>query len=126
MKKYFAKSGVRIGDDCSIFSDITSAESYLISIGNHVTISNDVQFITHDNCIDRFSQNKSDVFGKIEIGDNCFIGAHSIILPGVRIVAHTIIGAGSVVTRSVRISGTIIAGNPAKPVSYTHLRAHET
>jgi acetyltransferase-like isoleucine patch superfamily enzyme len=49
------------------------------------------------------------------IGENCFIGAHSIILPGIRIGDGSIIAAGSVVTRDVK-PRSIVAGNPARIV----------
>ena len=47
------------------------------------------------------------------VGENCFIGARSLIMPGVTIGDHCIVGAGSVVTKDVP-SGCIVAGNPAK------------
>ena len=47
------------------------------------------------------------------IGERCFIGAHAIILPGIRIGDHCIFGAGAVVTKDVP-SGSIVGGNPAK------------
>jgi acetyltransferase-like isoleucine patch superfamily enzyme len=47
------------------------------------------------------------------IGENCFIGARSIIMPGVRIGNGCIVGAGSVVTRDVP-NNCAVAGNPAK------------
>ena len=50
----------------------------------------------------------------IIIGDDVWIGANAIILPGVVIGDNCIIGAGSVVTKSFTKSGSIIAGNPAK------------
>lgn len=49
------------------------------------------------------------------VGANCFIGARSIILPGVRIGDGSIIGSGSVVTRDVP-PASIAAGNPARVV----------
>lgn len=49
------------------------------------------------------------------IGRNCFIGAHSIILPGVRIGDSCIVATGSVVTRDVA-PNSIVAGNPARVV----------
>lgn len=47
------------------------------------------------------------------IGKNCFIGAYSIILPGVRIGDECVVGSGSVVTADVP-SHSVVAGNPAK------------
>jgi acetyltransferase-like isoleucine patch superfamily enzyme len=47
------------------------------------------------------------------IGDNCFIGGRSLIMPGVEIGNNCVIGAGSVVTKSVP-SRTVVAGNPAR------------
>lgn len=49
------------------------------------------------------------------IGRNCFIGARSIILPGVEIGDGSIVGAGAVVVKSVP-SACIVAGNPAKVI----------
>ncbi|WNV76008.1 acyltransferase [Geodermatophilus sp. DSM 44513] len=46
------------------------------------------------------------------IGRNCFIGARSMILPGVRVGDNCIVGAGSVVTKDVP-PRTVVAGNPA-------------
>jgi len=45
------------------------------------------------------------------IGRRCFIGAHAIILPGVRIGDECIIGAGAVVTKDIP-PGSIVVGNP--------------
>lgn len=47
------------------------------------------------------------------IGDDVWIGAKSILLPGVNIGSHSIVGAGSVVTKSFP-EFSVIAGNPAK------------
>lgn len=52
----------------------------------------------------------------IEIGDDVWIGANAIILPGVKIGNNCIIGAGAVVTKSFLAEGLIIAGNPAKVI----------
>ena len=49
----------------------------------------------------------------ITISDNCFIGCHSIILPGVTIGSNSIVGAGSVVTKDIG-PNQVWAGNPAR------------
>ena len=50
----------------------------------------------------------------IVLGEQCWIGMNSVILPGVKLGIHTIVGAGSVVTKSFEDGFCIIAGNPAK------------
>lgn len=59
------------------------------------------------------------MFGEIRIGNNCFIGARTVILPGVSLADTTIVAAGSVVTKSVSETGTIIGGNPARFIGRT-------
>lgn len=113
---FFRKHGVTVGENCVILSNISSSESYLISIGNNVTISNDVQIITHDNSIDKVLDDVSDIFGAVSIGNDCFIGAHSLILCGITLADRIIVGSGSVVTKSFTESGIIIAGNPAQKI----------
>lgn len=56
----------------------------------------------------------SDLFGKISIGCNCFIGNGTIIMYGVSICNNVIVAAGSVVTKSITQEKVIVAGNPAK------------
>ncbi len=49
----------------------------------------------------------------ITIGDNCWIGGHAVINPGVSLGNNVIVASGSVVTKSFG-DNIIIAGNPAK------------
>ena len=76
-----------------------------IHIGTYTAVTFGCAILTHDyiNTVNR------DVY----IGDNCFIGAHSIILPGVRIGDNCIVAAASVVARDVP-AGSLVAGNPAR------------
>ena len=76
-----------------------------IHIGKYTRITGGVKVLSHDAC----RKMKADTW----IGDNCFIGIHSLILPGVRIGNSVIIGAGSVVTKDIP-GNTIAAGNPAR------------
>ena len=113
---YLRKQGATVGDNCYLYSDLSTTETYLISIGDNTTVSNDVQFITHDNSVCKVIEGATDVFGKITVGRNVFIGAHSILMPGVTIPDNTIIAAGSVVVKSPQESGLIIGGNPARTI----------
>mgnify|MGYP003389087020 CR=1 FL=1 len=54
---------------------------------------------------------------KIEIMEDCWLGANAVILPGVILLKNTIVGAGSVVTKSFHKENITIAGNPARIVS---------
>ena len=121
--KYARKIGVQVGDNCRFVDQPNwGSEPYLISIGNHVLISFKVTFITHDAstwCFREKDPYKNVYkFGKISVGDNCFLWAHSIILPNVKIGNDCIIGAGSVVTKNVP-DGEVWAGVPAKFITST-------
>lgn len=116
MTEYFRSAGIQIADSARVYSDITTSESYLISVGGGATISFGVTLITHDNSVEMLNVGFSDLFGRIEIGNNCFIGARCIIMPGVTIGDNCIVGAGSVVTKSIA-PNTVVAGNPARPIT---------
>ncbi len=97
------------------------SEPYLISIGDDTCISFGVTFVTHDAAIhvcEKYDKKcpKLVHFGKISIGKNCFIGCHSIIMPGVIIGDNCVVGAGSIVTKSIP-DGQVWAGCPAKFIS---------
>lgn len=49
----------------------------------------------------------------VRIGNNCWLGAGVIVMPGVTIGDDTVIGAGSVVTRDIP-SGVVAVGNPCR------------
>lgn len=55
------------------------------------------------------------LYADTRIGERCFIGMRSVLLPGVTVGDGCIVGAGSVVTRDVP-AGSIVAGNPARIV----------
>jgi acetyltransferase-like isoleucine patch superfamily enzyme len=117
---YFRSQGVEIGEGVEIFGAnlfTFGSEPYLVSIGNQVTISHDVDFITHDGAmrIARAAYPNAYLYGRIDIGDNCFLGAHSVLLPGAKIGLGSVIGSGSLVTGEIP-PGVVAVGAPAKPV----------
>lgn len=113
------RRGLRYGRDCRFIEPLPKFlnEPFLVSIGNHCTISSGAAFITHDGATwlfrDQPEYKDLKYYGQIEIRDDCFIGARAIILPGVSIGPNAVVGAGSVVTKDVA-PGTVVAGNPAR------------
>ncbi|HYI34693.1 MAG TPA: acyltransferase [Glaciibacter sp.] len=109
--------GCSIGDNCRILSDIATSEPWLVTVGDRVTVSSGVRFITHDGTgwLYRDEKGRRYRYAPVRIGSDVFIGANVLVLPGVTIGDRCVIGAGSVVTRSVP-DGTVVAGNPAHPL----------
>jgi len=112
---YAARSvGVKVGEGCRLYSLSFGGEPWLVSIGDRVTITGGVQFVTHDGATWLLQDGKGRRYryAPIEIGSDVFIGTNSIILPGVRIGNRVIVGAGSVVNRSIP-DNCVVAGVPA-------------
>ena len=121
MEKIESYGKPNIGKRCRfVGTQNYGSEPYLISIGDDTTISFDVAFVTHD-AATRVIRNLPDgdpetvIYGPIKIGNNCFIGCRSVILPNVTIGDNTIIGAGSIVNRSIP-ENCVAAGNPCKVI----------
>ena len=113
----FAKKiGVRFGKDCRFINVDFGSEPYLISIGDHVSITL-ARFVTHDGSVWIFRDKHPDVdiVAPIRIGNNVFIGVGCTILSGITIGDNVIIGAQSLVSRDIP-AGVVAAGVPAKPI----------
>lgn len=105
-----------MGQQCSI-----NSFSYLqgkIKIGDGVRIGPHVKIIGENHiheAIDVPIYTQGNKSKGIEIGDDVWIGAGTIIVDGIKIGAHSIIAAGSVVTKNVG-DYVIVGGNPAKVI----------
>lgn len=99
--------GMTIGKDVriSLKANLDKRNPKGVKIGDGSYIAFGATLLCHD-----MSRN---IHKDVVIGKNCFIGANSIIMPGVVVGDEVVIGAGSVVTKDV-LSNTIVAGNPAK------------
>jgi acetyltransferase-like isoleucine patch superfamily enzyme len=108
-------SGVKLGEGCRLYSSNFGGEPWLISIGDRVTVTSGVQFVTHDGAtwLLRDEKGRRYRYAPIEIGSDVFIGVNSIILPGVRVGNRVIVAAGSVVNRSIP-DNCVVAGVPAR------------
>lgn len=109
----FREAGGKCGKDFKFYCEFP-VEPYLVEIGDNVTIGGGTILLTHDNSVSKCDLDATDYFGKIVIGDNCFVGQECVVLPGVELGERTIVGAGSVVTKSFVQGDVVIAGNPAK------------
>ena len=94
--------------------------SKLIYLHDNVFIASNVLFLTHDainGMLNKKYKIKSfqEQLGCIEIMDNVFVGANSIIMPNVRIGENTIIATGSIVTKDIP-ANSVAAGSPAKRI----------
>lgn len=109
------KRGLKVGKQFKRMGGviIDPSHCYHITIGDNVTLAPRVHILAHDTSTYVF-------FGKtraanVTIGNDVFVGASSIILPGVHIGNRVIIGAGSIVKHDIP-DNSVAVGNPAKVV----------
>ena len=103
------------GTSISMSAKLDKTNPRGIHIGKYTTVTFGVAILTHDYVNNRDAD--------VRIGDNCFIGAHSIILPGVTIGDSCIVAAASVVARDLP-SGSLVSGNPARVVEHNVTTTH--
>lgn len=101
-------------DNLNLFQGIGNYYQALgkITIGRGTYIAPNVGIITSNHSVRNLDLH--DTPKPVEIGEKCWIGMNSVILPGVKLGNNTIVGAGSIVTKSFYHGNCIIAGNPAK------------
>lgn len=109
------KRGLIVGKNFTAQDEviIDSSHCWHISIGDDVTFAPRVHILAHD-ASTKLHLNYTKV-GKVTIGDRVFIGAGSIVLPGVVIGSDVVIGAGSVVVHDIP-SNCVAVGSPARVV----------
>lgn len=101
-----------LGTRCMIQSNV--------KIGSNVIMGPDIKIYSRNHNYSDLKlpiQKQGKTQYKTVIGDDVWIGANVIILPGVKIGNHTIIGAGAVVTKNVQ-DYSIVGGNPGKVIKY--------
>ena len=90
----------------SLGAKLDKAAPQRIHIGDESYVASGARILGHDYCRAKGVDTR--------IGKRCFIGADSLVLPGVELKDSTIVAAGAVVTKSPGVGGVILAGNPAK------------
>ena len=112
----FRKMGVQIGKNVHIANFgviIDPSLTWLIKIGDNVLIAPNVHILAHDGSILHGLEYSK--IGLVDIKNKVFIGAGSVILPGVTIGENSVIGAGSIVSKDIP-ENSVALGNPAKVV----------
>ena len=110
------KMGLTVGKSFNRLNGVILDPSHcwLITIGDNVTIAPRVHILAHDASTKMFLDYTK--IGCVNIGNNVFIGAESVILPGVTIGNNVIIGANSTVTHSIP-DNSVAVGSPARVIS---------
>jgi len=116
-------SGVEVGEKVFISIGLVVLDDYrgIVSIGDRVAFGNYVSLIAasapNDSILSQNPEVKSKLikFEPIKIGADAWIGAGSIILPGVTIGERAIIGAGAVISKDVPCAA-IVAGIPGRVI----------
>lgn len=105
---------ISLGDRVYLNFECVFLDCARITIGDDVMFAPGVHLYaaTHPlNAVERIKG--PELAAPITIGDRCWIGGRTIVLPGVTIGENTTIGAGSVVTRDVP-ANVVAAGNPCR------------
>lgn len=107
--------GMKVGKNFGRLNGVILDPSHcwLITIGDNVTMAPRVHILCHDastKCFLGYTK-----IGRVTIGDNVFIGAESVVLPGVTIGNNVIVGANSTVTHDIP-DGVVVAGSPARVI----------
>jgi acetyltransferase-like isoleucine patch superfamily enzyme len=116
------KKGIRIGEGTVAFAPrdilIDTTRPELVEIGKNVFLHYGTRILTHDWASWSFVNKYNDFIpshGKIQIGDNVWLGQNVTILKGVTIGDNVIIGAGAIVNKSIP-SNSVAVGSPAKVI----------
>ena len=119
---YLRKRGVQIGEHCTFHAprtiNIDVTQPFLIKIGNNVEFTGNIVVLCHDLAWSVFKNKTGEIIASnksVEIGDNVFIGMHTVILRGVHVGNNVIIGAGTIITKDIP-DNCVVAGNPAKVI----------
>ncbi len=120
--KFGSGLNVEIGDFSSLNADCWIGNDTII--GNDVMMGPEIIILSGSHNFERtdipMREQGAPPRRSVTIGDDVWIGTRAIILPGVNVGSHSIVGSGSVVTKDVP-EWAIVAGNPAKVIRNRNL-----
>ena len=107
---------VYVGSNFYANFNLTLVDDGDIYIGDKVLIGPNVTIATANHPVNPELRAKSWQYNKpVHIGSNVWIGAGSVLVPGVSVGDNTVIGAGSVVVKDIP-ANCVAVGNPCKPI----------
>lgn len=105
---------VHFGNNVYANFNLTMVDDAHIYVGNYVMFGPNVTVATAGHPINPALRQKAMQYNiDVHIGNNVWIGANAVILPGVTIGDNTVIGAGSVVTKDIP-ANVVAVGNPCR------------
>lgn len=112
---------LKLGNDVSLNSKCFIQCSGGVFLGNSVTISRGAVILTSGLNTDNYPntcicRNREHITSPVSIGDGVWLGANSMVMPGVNIAPKIILAAGSVATKNLNQEGWLYGGIPAKPI----------
>lgn len=121
--RFFRRTGVPIGDGTVINARLTLYDDYagLVTFGSRVAVGTDVTIIAssspNNSALATHPYIREHVIktAPVRIGDDAWLGAQCVVLPGVTIGENSVVAAGAIVSRDVA-SRTIVAGTPARQI----------
>lgn len=119
---YLRKHGIAVGKNVQFRNPKSNCIDFtrpsLIEFGNNLDINENFSVLTHDFGTFVFREYYKDFVnssGKVKVGNNIVFGRNVTVLKGVTIGDNCIIGAGSIVTKSIP-PNTVAVGSPAKVI----------
>ncbi len=107
---------IEIGENFYANHNLIILDGNKVKFGDNVFIAPNCAFYTAGHPLDAEQRNKGLEYAKpIEVGNSVWIGGNVVVLPGVKIGDHCVIGAGSVVTKDIP-DNSVAVGNPCKVI----------
>lgn len=111
-------SSVTLGDDVDLALDVSITGKAPIHIGDRTLVGYGTRIISSNHVVPARGRifDSGHEHAPVTIGEDCWIGANCVILPGVIVGDHAVVAAGAVVTKDVA-PRTIVGGVPASPIA---------